>query len=136
MSINRTLLSSVQSSASAQQLRSPHQIKSKGTLSAKIKEANKADKQKAHQKAKASKSSAKETSKVVAAQEKKMKADTKKDSKSAKPRTAASEYPGRKNIVDTPHGPAVDLDAVEKSRTKKPSDKKVPVKPKGGAKKK
>lgn len=44
-------------------------------------------------------------------------------------------YKGRKNIVDTPHGPAVDLDAVERPKSKsnkapKSSSKKVPVKKK------
>lgn len=121
MGINRTLLSDVQASAKVQPLREPRQIKG-GALSAQIKIANKADKEAAREKSRKANSNAKETAKVIASQEKALK----KEDKKYGPRTSSpsSGENGRK-IVDTPFGPAVNLDDIEKSsKTKKVPTKK------------
>lgn len=86
-----------------------------------------------HSKAKASE---KATADVV---KKDTKAHNKQASKEArldaKRGGSDNPYKGRKNIVDTPHGPAVDLDAVERPKSKstkapKSSSNKVPAKKK------
>ena len=123
MGINRTLLSDVQASARVQPLREPRQIKG-GALSAQIKIANKADKDAAREKSRKANSNAKDTAKIIASQEKTFKKEEKKNGPHKSPSPSGGGGNGRK-IVDTPFGPAVDLDAIDKpSKTKKVPTKK------------
>jgi hypothetical protein len=118
MSIRRTLSNSVKSSATVQKLRSPGEIKPdkklNAAINARVKKKAAAKKNEAKAAAKTSKANASETKKVVAAD---TKAQKKQHSRDSKP--ASNPYSGRKDVIDTPHGPAVDLDKIDK-----------PVKPK------
>ena len=126
-----TILSGIQETVKSSGVKAPGQIKSKGALSKRVSVLNKADKAAARSKNTQNKANAKETSRVVAKQQKELDKSDKSNKKPTGPTppSGGPDYSGRKNIVNTPHGPAVDLDAVEKDGSKK-SPKKVPVKKK------
>ena len=76
------------------------------------------------------KASEKATADAVKKDTKAYNKQTQKESRlNAKHGASDNPYKGRKHIVDTPHGPAVDLDAVAREGSKK-TTKKVPAKKK------
>lgn len=91
---------------------------------AEIKTASKAANVKKQDDTKKAKENARETRAVVAKDTKQHNKVEAREKKYAKP--ADNPYKGRKHIVETAHGPAVDLDAVERSG-KKTSSTKVKV---------